>query len=256
MKVLIVPDVHGRVFWKDILPYVNTDEYEKIIFLGDYVDPYTDEKISEETAFNIFNEIVDLKKNYPDKIVLLLGNHDLGYIDENICQCRRMEDYYYDMRDILKYNKDLFNISYSIKTDDKTILFSHAGFTRSFVSTISDKIGDDDIWACIDTLDEWYHQNMRRHNETVNNLLGICGRARGGYSHSGSCVWADINETIMHESFLENTIQIFGHTMLKIPYYTSVYKTMYCIDSQRVFVFDTDNYELSELNKDADKKDN
>lgn len=37
--ILIVPDIHGRKFWKE--PCSNVDKYEKIIFLGDYLDPYT-----------------------------------------------------------------------------------------------------------------------------------------------------------------------------------------------------------------------
>ena len=32
--IAIIPDVHGRQFWKDVIP--RKDEFEKIIFLGDY----------------------------------------------------------------------------------------------------------------------------------------------------------------------------------------------------------------------------
>lgn len=36
-EVLIIPDVHGRPFWKDAVQrYPDTDT----IFLGDYHDPY------------------------------------------------------------------------------------------------------------------------------------------------------------------------------------------------------------------------
>ena len=36
-KILIIPDVHGRSFWKKA---VETGDYEKVVFLGDYADPY------------------------------------------------------------------------------------------------------------------------------------------------------------------------------------------------------------------------
>ena len=36
MKIIIVPDVHGRDFWKQA---INSDA-DKIIFLGDYHDHY------------------------------------------------------------------------------------------------------------------------------------------------------------------------------------------------------------------------
>ena len=41
MKVLIIPDVHGRTFWKE--PCEHIDEFDKTIFLGDYVDHYPQE---------------------------------------------------------------------------------------------------------------------------------------------------------------------------------------------------------------------
>lgn len=257
MKVLIVPDVHGRSFWEDVLPFVNSDEYNKIIFLGDYLDPYYNDKISGKQAYKTFLKILDLKKAHPDKIVLLLGNHDLGYLDTNICDCRRIVELDEEIFYTFLADKQLFDITYKIETDDKTILFSHAGFTRTFVNILKDKFMDDDEWSCIESLNDWFHQNMTKHVKTVYNLLAMVGRERGGMHPTGSCVWADVTETTYAESCLENTIQIFGHTILDyIPMYTSLGKTMNCIDSQRVFVFDTDNYELSELNKDVDKKDN
>lgn len=257
MKVLVVPDVHGRSFWKDVLPFVTSDEYNKIIFLGDYLDPYHHDKISGEQAYKTFLKILNLKDCYPDKIVLLLGNHDLGYLDDNICNCRKIVDFEEEIYYAFLENKHLFDITYKINTDDKTILFSHAGFTRTFIDMLKNRFMDDDEWSCIDSLNDWFHHNMPKHVKTVYNLLAMVGRERGGIDHTGSCVWADITETTYFESCLENTIQIFGHTILNpMKMYTSPKKTMNCIDSQRVFVFDTDNYELSELNKDVDKKDN
>ena len=40
--MIIIPDIHGRSFWKDA---VKGRENEKIIFLGDYTDPYSYEGI-------------------------------------------------------------------------------------------------------------------------------------------------------------------------------------------------------------------
>ena len=41
--LLIIPDVHGREFWKDAV-----EEYPNlpVIFLGDYMDPYSYEGIN------------------------------------------------------------------------------------------------------------------------------------------------------------------------------------------------------------------
>lgn len=250
MKFLIIPDVHGRTFWKDVLPFVETNDYEKIIFLGDYVDPYSSEGITDEAAYQQFLKILELKEDNPDKIELLLGNHDLGYLDQDICECRTMYDHYNNMRNLITYNRTLFDISYKVETENKIILFSHAGFTKTFLSAMNECIHEDNYWFCIDTLNYWIHQGPSGKNyKNLLSLLGFVGRERGGFHPCGSCVWADIKETSAANP-LENAIQIFGHTKLDyVPMYTSLDKTMSCIDSQRVFVFDTDTLELSELNK-------
>lgn len=70
MKIMIVPDTHGRDFWKQAID----SDADKIIFLGDYLDHYPDESTYYHDIAN-FLEILDFKKNNPDKVILLLGNH-------------------------------------------------------------------------------------------------------------------------------------------------------------------------------------
>ena len=71
--ILVCGDIHGRRFWKE--PCKNLDKYDKVVFLGDYLDPYGFEGIEVEDAIENFKEILELKKNNMDKVVLLLGNH-------------------------------------------------------------------------------------------------------------------------------------------------------------------------------------
>ena len=83
--MIIIPDVHGRRFWRDA---VKGHEEDKIVFLGDYVDPYEWEGITPGDAFLELKDIIAFKKAHPDNVTLLLGNHDLGYLDYAICTCR------------------------------------------------------------------------------------------------------------------------------------------------------------------------
>ena len=39
MKVLVIGDIHGRKFWRQIIAD-NISKVDKIIFLGDYLDHY------------------------------------------------------------------------------------------------------------------------------------------------------------------------------------------------------------------------
>lgn len=75
MKIIVNPDVHGRHFWEESAKLIN--EMDKIIFLGDYFDPYDFEKISVKEAIKNFKKILEFKKNNIDKVILLFGNHKL-----------------------------------------------------------------------------------------------------------------------------------------------------------------------------------
>ena len=74
-KVLVVPDVHGRLFWKEPVKR-HLEEVDRVVFLGDYLDPYADEDEVADDIFENLQEIVALKEEHPEKVVLLKGNHD------------------------------------------------------------------------------------------------------------------------------------------------------------------------------------
>ena len=81
-RILIIPDVHGRDFWKDPVYESLNDENIHIVFLGDFTDAYSAEwdlgfDYLQHTIDNL-KEIIEIKKRYPDRINLLLGNHDSG----------------------------------------------------------------------------------------------------------------------------------------------------------------------------------
>ena len=76
--ILIIPDIHGRIFWKEPCKEFKG---KHIVFLGDYLDPYKHQNILEKTALENFKEILEFKKNNKDLVTLLLGNHDLHYKD-------------------------------------------------------------------------------------------------------------------------------------------------------------------------------
>lgn len=74
-NILVLPDIHGRTFWKESLKY--KDKFDHIIFLGDYFDPYPSEGITPEEAVNNFKEILKTftEDEIECKVEFLLGNH-------------------------------------------------------------------------------------------------------------------------------------------------------------------------------------
>ena len=207
-EVLIIPDVHGRTFWKE-----PCSEFKgKIVFLGDYLDPYFKEHIKD--ALSNFKQIVEFAKGNPN-CVLLIGNHDLGYIHPNDRDCTNISRYVRNSEatKLFQDNKDLFRIYY--KYDN--YLFSHAG-----------------------VMQEWLDGNAIDLDHIELDHLLQCSALRGGINKYGSCVWGDVRAF----SNSRKEYQIFGHTQLKEPYIT---ETFACLDCRKAFLLK--NNKIEEYNK-------
>ena len=133
-KVLVIPDDHGRGFWKE---FVKGHENEMIVFLGDYVDPYPHENISEEEALANLLDIIEFKKEHKDNVILLLGNHDCSYrYNTSLCNCRYAKRLAADFRRAFNDNKELFQLAFECKVCGKEYIFSHAGVSDNWISNI------------------------------------------------------------------------------------------------------------------------
>ena len=201
--ILVIPDVHGREFWKEV---VDCKKYERIIFLGDYTDPYDIEGITDEMAVDNFKSIIALKQSNPDKVVLLLGNHDLHYYS----------DYYYELAGGVRYdpiaaiilqrlfqdNFQDFQLAWETDWGGKHYLFSHAGITQSWLKRNIHLIRKPDA----------NHLNrLLLSNEGLEALAQV-GEMRWGDYPSGSMVWADAEELAVSDP-IPGIYQIVGHTM-------------------------------------------
>ena len=217
-KILIVPDVHGRKFWHKAEEMI--DEVDYVVFLGDYLDPYPHEGITFDDAIEELGSILEFKEKYSNKVTLLVGNHDMHYIVREFMDCSRLnEDYRLAMHDFFMNNIDKFQLVHEIGN----YLFSHAGVynewltsnnlsleeLNDFISFIREK------WSTLEDL-SWY---------------------RGGYNQVGSCVWADLRESLKHEP-LHAKRHIVGHTQLESKPYIS--DKIVCLDVRRCFILDTE----------------
>ena len=206
-SILVIPDIHGRSFWKEA---VNNWE-GLIIFLGDYLDIYPDEGISKKEAIRNFEEILKSTKN--KNIVLLLGNHDLQYIYNTVNCCRHDYSNGNKISKLFKEHLNLFKLYYKINN----VLFSHAGITPDWLFNNKFKSIED-----IPTIDDY---------SCMSYLWQISTR-RGGYYDFGSCVWADLTEFLDLQK--SEYYQIFGHTQLdNQPLISS---TWACLDCRKPFI--------------------
>lgn len=66
---------------------------------------------------------------------------------------------------------------------------------------------------------------------------------RGGYHTVGSCVWADIRESLNHK-LLEGYHHIVGHTQLESEPYK--YENITCVDVRKCFILNTETEEITD----------
>ncbi|MCH5167409.1 MAG: metallophosphoesterase [Erysipelotrichales bacterium] len=246
-KLIIFPDIHGRKFWKEPFETFKNNEDYGFIFLGDYIDAYKFENISENDAIDNFKEILDNCINHP-RTTMLVGNHDIHYLpplDEEY-GCRRYDKYKKEIQKLFLNNIDKFRVCHIEKIGDTRYVFSHAGFLKSWIEQASYGLKNLSI-----TLD---NVNDLLYSEDGLFALSMYGYERGARSRFavGSCVWADIQEHLgIYDRFEKNIYQIFAHNQA-FPYFDDFTQYYICedfamLDAQKPFVLDLENGKLSEL---------
>jgi len=194
---IAIGDIHGRNTWKSIVN-LELDNVDKIIFIGDYFDSFD---ISPLEQINNFKDILEFKKSYPDKVILLIGNHDYHYIStvgehysgynslySNIIEYEFM-NYAFS-----KIDKPLLQLCY----ESGKYLFSHAGFTKTWLRKV-----------CITSNIEknvnelfYYQPNRFKFDHNSGDFYG------DDITHSP--IW--VRPKSLLKDKIEGYIQIVGHT--------------------------------------------
>jgi hypothetical protein len=227
MKILAVGDIHGEDWWKPVVfgardlykSYEEDKEFlqgsykfnfeniGKIIFLGDYVDSF---HVSTPDMVENLRKIVAFAKDYPDRVELLLGNHDIQYIHtENRCSGFRPEAYF-DLRDIFEDNRDLFKVASSYGD----YIFSHAGVTQRFWNVCEKELShiNKGLYDYTDP-EKTIADHLNFLYQTKFKPLFYAGYARGGISSYPGIFWADKRELVADP--LKGYSQVVGHTPQK-----------------------------------------
>lgn len=241
MKTIIVPDVHGRIFWEKIKGCV--DEVDKIIFLGDYLDPYDFEGISKESSITNFKNIIDFAKSN-DKTVLLIGNHDMHYYSleyaEHIYRCRYDYENHELIHNIFAENKDMFKLCYELE-DGKRYMFTHAGVSLEWIDRCNEYYKEANLGFKLEFNQDSINKIL--NNDELNIGLSMVSSFRGGYGDVGSCIWMDVREILYWAIHLDNSIyQIFGHT-LSVPTLDKplIYEDFAMLDARKLYILEDNN---------------
>ena len=154
-RILSIGDIHGRDFWKiacfgsraayeewrnhcedpneDLSNYPSypLSDYDHIIFIGDYLDSFI---ILPVDIKRNLEEIIHFKLKFPNKVVCLLGNHDVSYWNNMHCagfQAAMKWDYVKLLETKIK-GDSIFQVAFQYKD----WLWSHAGITMGFYEDI------------------------------------------------------------------------------------------------------------------------
>ena len=86
MKRIILGDPHGR--WDPINKIYNKEQPDEVVILGDYWDSFN---IDVHNQYDCYKNIIKLHDEHLSKkkgrFIMLIGNHDLHYMDENFGRC-------------------------------------------------------------------------------------------------------------------------------------------------------------------------
>jgi hypothetical protein len=215
MKILVIGDIHGRDFW--IEPCSHIDEFDKVIFLGDYHDPYYSQVDHKTSRKRLEEKLLPFVLEHKDKVVCLFGNHDGNYLVGDMAD-RIDYGYQKHIGELLEQ----MNLKLIYKVDN--YLFSHSGVLPKWLES-----------------NELTLEDLETLPFTSSALLNV-SPYRGGWSEAGSCVWGDVREYASRKHIPE-LYQIFGHTQLEEPI---IMEDWACLDCRKAFVVDTEKQTIEE----------
>jgi len=219
-ELVLIPDIHGRTFWKNV---VKDKKNSPVVFLGDYVDPYRSEGITNDDALANFKEIIAYAKENSN-VTLLLGNHDVHYLLPGIEFSRYCRELSREIKQLIEDNIELFSVAHYIRSNDTDIFISHAGMLSSWLEY--EGLRNMDAEGICNYLNErWQDHKFLYH------IADEVSVYRGGWSNSPSPIWADVRDHLDEESPSE-FFQIFAHTQLTEHIVTEHWA---CIDCQEAF---------------------
>lgn len=232
MKLILVSDLHGDIHWKRGLKYFNENSDSIMIFLGDYLDPYTRyDGITHEDAYNNFLEVLEFTKANPLRVILLRGNHDENLFEDQRESCRH--DYYNlgRNRKLFRDNVNLFRFAYK----EGDYLITHAGVCNK--------------WLQQNQLEEIIDENniVDYLNNNPKTLWQI-GASRGGRGY-GSPLWCCWEGDWPYVNNPFNLVQVFSHTWDPDIHNVrkDLSKRIMCIDCRECFLLDTETGEINLL---------
>ncbi len=202
-KIIAIGDIHTSNRWKEVIE--REKNADKIIFIADYFDTYNKGVSITEEIHNA-KEIVSYKLENPDKVILLIGNHDYHYLPN-------VSESYSGFKSSLKLNLINFwneNLKYfKMCHIENDIIFTHAGVSKSWLKRFDIKQDSKNL-----------EQDINELFKSKPDAFNFSGYNPYGDDVSQSPIW--IRPKSLLKDGIDNYTQIVGHTsMSEIKKYES-----------------------------------
>lgn len=208
MKILIIPDIHQTPETVDAIEK-NIDKVDKVVLLGDIVDNWEADEwwdVKERNPLTIINRVGQLKRKYLDKIIWLLGNHDLSYLASsrtNQSVSGHQWRHSVAIGDCLRNYVNDIDVAVQL---DKWV-FSHAGFSTIWKKACSEYNPEIDEAKLIDEVNRSFHEEMLSGISLVPlHFRGLCG---SGDDPEEGPLWIRPNSLTLYTAYKK---QVVGHT--------------------------------------------
>lgn len=208
-RIIVIGDTHGRDKWLKVLEKECGNHIDKFIFIGDYFDSFD---VPFEKQMENFNDILRWKKMYPDRIVLLFGNHEFHYISNEQYSGFQIE-HSAVIRDVIEdaINNGLIHMCHRERAFEeygRDILFTHAGITNTWAKK----------WG-VDTFNKpWRDLNaMLKNQQEAFKFQPSSGLDSSGDSITQSPIWVR-PRALLSDKFgneMGEYRQVVGHTHQK-----------------------------------------
>ena len=204
-KTIFIGDVHGLSSWRNIVDQHHTAE--TIVFIGDYLDSFS---VDGLTQLRNLENIVEFKKTSHQKVVLLVGNHDIHYWPGFLYRGATsgyqpvMSHQYIDF---FQENMEHFQMAFCVEN----YLCTHAGVSDEFLRYHGYNEGDDVVEFLNNLF--LYKPNVFSFDAFSNRYGEFCDPY--GNSVGQSPVWIrplSLQRGNKNSFLKEKYIQVVGHT--------------------------------------------
>ncbi len=219
MKIIALGDTHGRDLWKQIVKV--EEDFDKFIFIGDYFD--TREGIDASTQIQNFKEILEFKKANPDKVFLLIGNHDFHYLKG----CGETYSGYQqyaamDINEVLQPAVTSGHMQICHVFDE--YIFSHAGLTNTWCEN-----NEIDLYNIEESVNVRFMKNMESFKFEYGENLD-----KSGDDVTQSPLWVRIPS--LFRDMVKGFTYVVGHTTVKEMHMASNIVAIDCLGTSNEYL--------------------